>query len=626
MLYLFNERKIMCGIAGFYCFKKNLTQSTYDNQDLLTCMHKTLSHRGKDNYGTYLGNNVGLSHARLSIRDVNKGNQPMSITINGYETAICYNGEIYNTEELIPELINAGYHFKTTSDTEVILYSFLHYGPDFVTKLNGIFAFAIWSSSDRTLYLYRDQVGVKPLFYSITPQKIVFASEPKSIFCDKSISPDIDLTSIQEILGIGPARTIGYGIFKGINEVSPGHYLKIQSDKISDITYWDLPCIEHTDSYEKTVEKVSMLVDNAIKRQFVSDVPICTFLSGGIDSSIVTAVAYNEEKKNNNIINTYSFDFKDNAQYFKPNSFQPERDIDYIELMLKKYPTSHHYLECDETSLFNKLLPAVDAKDYPGMADIDASLLYFCSLVSKTNKVALTGECADEIFGGYPWCYKNNLTDNCNFPWISDTSARSCLLKDEWISRLNLEEYSQEKYKSELNKIEYLSNEKTDERNHRAISYLNIKWFMQTLLERMDRTSMFSSLEARVPFADINTIEYVYNVPWNMKYRNNVEKSLLRDATKHLLPEKVLNRKKSPYPKTYHPGYERLLYYEFQKILENKSSPIYPLIDKDKFERFKKAPTQYGKPWYGQLMASPQLIAYYIQLNYWLEKYNLELP
>lgn len=615
----------MCGIAGFFNHRHLLTYDKPKYENILKTMHDTLAPRGSDHFGTYLRTQLGLSHARLSIRDIEGGHQPMVRNHEGREYAICYNGEIYNTDEIKPALLSAGFHFETTSDTEVILYAFIHYGPDFVTKLNGIFAFAIWDNSNEKLYLYRDRVGIKPLFYYQKNDWLLFASEPKAIFCHPVAIPELSTEGLQEILAIGPARSMGCGIFANMKEVLSGHYLTIFDQQIIDHTYWDLESHPHTDDYATTVDYVSYLIRDAVTRQMVSDVPVCTFLSGGIDSSIVTALAWQHLNKQGEMLNTFSFDFKDNDKYFQSNSFQPEQDRPYVDIMRKKYPTNHTYLECDEIQLYNHLFLAVNAKDLPGMTDVDASLLYFCSLVAKHNKVALTGECADEIFGGYPWFYRPELLNRDGFPWSADPSARTLFLKEEWIQRLDLPNYSHDRYKASLAQAPMLDGENEEQQKRRGIAYLNIKWFMQTLLDRMDRTSMFSGLEARVPFADHRIIEYVFNVPWEMKFRNGMEKALLRDATKELLPPELFTRKKSPYPKTYHPGYEKLLAKRLGAILNDPNAPILPLIDRQKTINFLQAPKEYGRPWFGQLMAGPQLMAYYIQLNYWMDKYNLSL-
>jgi asparagine synthase (glutamine-hydrolysing) len=617
--------ELMCGIAGFCSLKRCYTDRQSFWENVLISMHQKLIHRGGDASGIYLAPHAGLSHQRLSIRDITHGAQPMIRHHNGADYAIAYNGEIYNTDELIPELTAAGFDFLTTSDTEVILYAYMHFGASFVSHLNGIFAFAIWDGATGQLLLYRDRVGTKPLFYSVKDNELVFASEPKALFCFPDLTPSIDKNSLRELLAVGPARTPGYGIFRGICEVLPGHYMCFNTSGLSDTIYWDLKCLPHTDSYKDTVAHVSFLICDTVKRQMVSDVPVCTFLSGGIDSSIVTALAASYQTAHDKTLNTFSFDFTENDIYFQSNSFQPERDLPYVNCMLKHCKTNHTYLECTQETLADMLYAAVDAKDMPGMTDVDASLLYFCSLVKKQNKVTLTGECADEIFGGYPWFYRKELMHQDGFPWSADTNARTVFLADDVIKNLDLSSYSHARYEESLKKTPHLPDETAEEYRRREIAYLNIKWFMQTLLDRMDRTSMYSGLEARVPFADHRIIDYVYNVPWEMKYQGGVEKSLLRDAFCDLLPPELLHRKKSPYPKTYHPGYEKILISRMTDILADSNAPILPLIDKKKVKKFMESPKEYGKPWFGQLMAGPQLLAYFIQLNYWMEKYHLSI-
>lgn len=601
----------MCSIAGFYNFKTDFREKETYHTKVLTDMQLKLSHRGTPNY--YVGKHIVMSQC-----------------ISSCNYALAFDGEIYNAKELTDTLKAAGYRLTSPSHAEILLYSYLHFGPEFVKELNGVFAIALYDFSKETLYLYRDRIGAKPLFYcqndNLRHTPFAFASEPKALFAHPDISPEVTLDSFREIFAIGPARTSGNGIFKHIYEVIPGHYLSCSKSGISDHSYWDLTIKEHTDNYSDTVENVSYLIRDAIKRQSVSDAPLCTFLSGGIDSSIVTSLAFRYLKEQGTDLQTFSFDFKENDKYFKSNSFQPERDLPYIKCMLSHYPTRHTFLECDEIQLTDALYDAVDARDYPGMGDIDASLLYFCALVKEQSTVALTGECADEIFGGYPWFYRQELLHADGFPWSHNTEMRTLFLKEDIIEMLDIKNYAYDRYQSALSKAPICENDSAEARRRCQIAYLNIKWFMQTLLDRMDRTGMHSGLKARVPFADHRIIEYVFHVPWEMKYQNNTEKSLLRDACKDLLPPELLHRKKSPYPKTYHPGYEQLLTRRFLKILQDKTAPITPFLDTDKVVHFLSSPTEYGQPWYGQLMAGPQLIAYFIQINYWMKHYAIELP
>ncbi len=615
----------MCGISGFCNFKIDYLQNKTYYKNILVNMRKSLEKRGNDNVGEYLQNNVGLSHTRLAIRDLKTGTQPIIKTINNYDYAIVYNGEIYNTEELKADLIKKGYTFETRTDTEVILLLYLEYGEKCVTMLNGIFAFAIWNDFEKKLFLFRDRSGIKPLFYTINDNSLVFGSEIKALFEFPKIIPEINSVSFKEIIGIGPARTAGTGVFKNIYEIKPGYFSVFSKSGLKEIQYWKLSSRPHTESYDETVEHTAFLLKDSVEKQMVSDVPVCTFLSGGIDSSIVTAIAANFLKKQGKTLNTFSFDFEKNDIYFKSNSFQPEQDRPYVDKMLSSFDVNHNYLMCNEKDLAELLFNAVDAKDLPGMADIDASLLYFCKLVKKHNKVALTGECADEIFGGYPWFHKKEAFESKTFPWSTDLNARTFLFDEDFIKNLNLKNYIDEQYNRSISEVPIFEEDSPEEKRRREISFLNQKWFMTTLLDRMDRTSMYSGLEARVPFADHRIIEYIWNVPWKFKCHNGIVKGLLRDACRGILPDELLWRKKSPYPKTYNPEYEQILISKVKDILNNSNSPILPILNKKKVLEFIELPANYGKPFFGQLMAGPQMLAYIIQINYWLKKYKLTI-
>lgn len=615
----------MCGISGFFHAKRDFTKERAKYQEILDSMNDRIRRRGPDDSGTFLSPHFGLAHVRLSIVDLVTGHQPMFKTVQGQTWGIVYNGELYNTDELRQELKGLGHTFETASDTEVILTSYLEYGPEFVTKLNGIFAIAIMDPVQDRLILYRDRAGVKPLFYTAAEETVVFSSELKGLLCFPGIKPRISKNGLNEIFSIGPARTSGTGVFEDVYEVLPGHYLICAPDHCRQDCYWKLESHPHEDSYEKTIETTAFLVEDSIRRQMVSDVPVCTFLSGGVDSSLVSSICAQELKKQNKRLTTFSFDFVGNKENFKANSFQPSQDRPYVEQMVSYLNSDHHFLECSTRAQAELLKDSVLAHDLPAMADVDSSMLYFCSQVSPLCKVALTGECADEIFGGYPWFHREECFKAHTFPWTMDLKARQVLLKDDFLGELHMEEYARRTYEASLAQTPALPGESPTEARRREISWLNLRWFMQTLLNRMDRTSMYSGLEARVPFADHRIIEYLWNVPWEMKAKDNVVKNLLRQAGRGMLPDEILFRRKSPYPKTYDKAYETLLAGKVRDILEDTSSPILQFIDREKTLRFLSSPSDYGKPWYGQLMAAPQMMAYVIQIDFWMRQYQVEV-
>lgn len=615
----------MCGIAGFYNPRIHYQQNPGPWRKLLNNMNLVQKRRGPDEDGIYLSDHCGLAHVRLSIIDLVSGKQPMIRQTGNRKCAIVFNGEIYNMNELKEDLQKNGVVFHTESDTEVILAGYMQYGKDYIQKLNGIFAIAIWDLDREELLLYRDRLGVKPLFYTIAEDTFVFSSELKGLFVYPKVRRCVDREGLCEIFALGPARTPGKAVFKDIHEVLPGESICINKGGMQKSFYWKLQSHPHTDSFDETVEKTAFLVTDAIRMQMLSDVPISTFLSGGVDSSIVTAVCAKELKKLGKVLNTFSFDFVNNDQYFQSNAFQPSQDAPYAKEMAEWCGTNHRVLECTNQEQLDGLYKAVDARDLPCMADIESSMLYFCSIVKQFNTVTLTGECADEIFGGYPWFHKKQFFETNAFPWSSDLTPRKVLLNDDLIHQLRMEDYAQAAYEATIKETPVLPEDSPFEKRRREISYLNLRWFMANLLERMDRTSMYSGLEARVPLADHRIVEYVFSVPWEMKCPDGIVKGLLRHAAKGLVKENVLWRKKSPYPKTYDPHYEALLAHRLKEVISDPAAPIRPLLNMQKVNAFIESPSDYGRPWYGQLMAGPQMLAYMLQINYWLEHYQIQV-
>lgn len=592
----------MCGIVGF-ASKSNI------DTDILYKMMKKIEHRGPDAEGIYVNKKIKLGHRRLIVVDPEGGIQPMIYKSNK-DFVIVYNGELYNADELRKKLIEQGENFVTKSDTEVVLKSYVNWGRDCVNYLDGIFAFAIFDEGNNKIFLARDRFGVKPLFYHYDENNFVFASEIKSLLEYPEISSDVDENGLCEILALGPARTFGNGIFKDIDELEPGHFLEFENGKIKNGRYFELKYEAHTEDLNETAQHVRYLLSEAIKKQLVSDVPIGTFLSGGLDSSIISAIAATQIQN----LNTFSLSFKDNEKYFVKSIFQPDSDDEWVEKVQKFIGSDHHKIILDSLESAYALEKSMVMRDLPGMADIDSSMLLFCQQIKKYVTVAISGECADEIFGGYPWYYRQDLKTD-GFPWTRDLSVRQSILK----INLDLESYSHEKYLQALKNAPEFPEDDPDEKYIRDMFYLNVTYFMGNLLERKDRMSMANGLEVRVPFCDHNLIQYVYNIPWSMKFYNGREKGILRLAMKNILPEDILWRKKSPYPKTYHPQYTQLIC----KMLvdELKNSPLLDVINKEKL--FELVNTK--KPWYGQLMSGPQLMGYFFQLSRWFKDYNINL-
>ncbi|HBC96488.1 MAG TPA: asparagine synthase (glutamine-hydrolyzing) [Clostridium sp.] len=611
----------MCGIAGWIDLKKDISK----NRDVILNMTNRLKHRGPDSEGYYYSKNALLGHRRLIVVDPSGGTQPMFKKVNGKKYIIIYNGELYNTEDLRKLLVQQGYSFDSYSDTEVLITSYIHWGSDCLKHVNGIFAFAIWDEKEKQLFMARDPLGVKPLFYTVKEDSLIFGSEIKAILAHPFVEPVVDREGLTEIFALGPARSLGGGIFKDVHEIPPANYLVYNRDGLKLKEYWKLHCEPHKEDVETTAEHVRTLLVDAIKRQLVADVPVCTFLSGGLDSSAISSVAASEFKKQGKVLNTYSIDYEDNDKYFKANAFEPTSDKVWALKMSKYIESRHHEVINTSRDLAETLYNSVRASDLPGMADIDSSLYLFCRKIREDNTVALSGECADEIFGGYPWYRRAEDINAHTFPWSKSVGARKKILSQD-LKSLELEEYLNAQYEDSIKQVPHLDGESKIDRRMRELFYLNIKWFMITLLNRKDRMSMSNSLEVRVPFADYRLVEYAFNIPSDIKFYKGREKGLLREALKGVLPENIIMRKKSPYPKTHNPEYTRRVQKWMRLIMNDRSSPILPLIDEKEVRTLiETGGASFKEPWFGQLMRGPQLLAYLIQVNVWLKSYNIKV-
>jgi asparagine synthase (glutamine-hydrolysing) len=623
VLYFLKGEGIMCGIVGWIDWERNLENEGH----IMTNMMDTLAARGPDAAGMYLSKHAAFGHRRLSVVDPENGAQPMIRDRGQRRYVITYNGELYNTPELRQSLESKGYTFRTNCDTEVLLTGYIEWGPSCVEKFNGIFAFGIWDEAEKTLFLARDRIGVKPLFYNKQGSKLLFGSELKTLLAHPEVKPQVDSEGLAEVFIIGPGRTPGHGIFRNIEELRPGHSMLYSEKGLYICQYWALKSMPHPDDFDTTVYNVRELLQDIVKRQLVADVPVCTLLSGGLDSSALTALASNTYKqKGLGDLSTYSVDYLDNEQYFRSNSFQPNADAPWVRRVSELFNTNHHNIILDTPELTENLHQATISRDLPGMADVDTSLYLFCREIKKGATVALSGECADEVFGGYPWFYREEMINASCFPWSPNLDVRMEWLSPEMKSVTRAHEYLQERYQEALAEVPRLPGEDAQSARMREIFYLSLTRWMPTLLDRKDRMSMASGLEVRVPYCDHRLVEYVWNVPWHMKNYQEREKGLLRHALVGILPEDVLWRRKSPYPKTHNPSYLNAVRQWVLQILDDPSSPLRNVVDVQKVRAMAHPDAQISNiPWFGQLMTSAQLFAYLIQIDTWLREYKVEL-
>lgn len=469
----------MCGIAGIIHYEEKL-----ENQEtVLDCMLDSLKPRGPDQNGKYITEHASLLHTRLAVIDIERGLQPMTAADGERECTIVYNGELYNTEEIRSKLSGEGVEFDTRSDTEVVLKAYMRWGERCLEEFNGIYAFAVWDSPEERLFLARDRMGVKPLFFAELKNSLVFGSEIKALLKHPGLPPRIDREGIAEILLLGPGRTPGCGVFQGIRELEPGQCAYYSREGLRVYTYWRLIDRENTDTFEQTVEKVRWLVRDAIERQTVSDVPIGTFLSGGLDSSLISSIVAKSLAEKGERLHTFSVDYEDNERYFKTSRFQPNSDSHYIGKMVDYLGSVHTNVVLSAEEVADALYNAVLARDLPGMVDVDSSLLLFCRRVKQDATVVLSGECADEIFGGYPWFRDQKIRSINGFPWSQSTAYRTSFLNDDLAASLHAQEYVQQRYRDSIAAVDVLGDPSPIERRMKEMMSLNMRWFMQTLLD-----------------------------------------------------------------------------------------------------------------------------------------------
>ena len=608
----------MCGIGGFVDYERDARRGG----PILHGMKRTLTPRGPDAEGTYFDEDAALVHRRLIVIDPEGGKQPMHSPDRN--TIIIYNGELYNTPELRTELMSRGHEFVGHSDTEVLLHAYLEWKTDAFSRLNGIFAFAIWEKRERRLTLCRDRLGVKPLFFAPIRNGMTFGSTIDTVLCHPEIEPALDEDGLRTLLLLGPARPPESGVFRQIKSLLPGHFAVLTPENFTDHVYWQLEAHEHEDDLPTTIERTHTLICDAARRQLVSDVPLACFLSGGLDSSILSMLAAKDYAARGETLHTWSVDYRDNDKYFTKSIFQPNSDDSYIDQMVDFLGTHHHRVVLEPEALCAALLPATDARALPGMADVDSSLLLFCAAVKRGGTtVCLSGECADELFGGYPWYHREEILFEDTFPWSRSVGLRLGLLTPDAVR--NGEEFVRQHYRDTCDRAPKLSSDDKKAARMREMFVLNLDWFMATLLDRKDRMSMYSGLEVRVPFCDHRIVEYAYNMPWDFKSLEGREKGIVRRAFADELPKDIVFRKKSPYPKTFHPVYTRLCADYVRRIFEDNTSVAASLFDRNAVQKLMQRPESLAEPWFGQLMRTPQIFAYIIQLDRWFRHYHVKI-
>ncbi|MEW9529134.1 asparagine synthase (glutamine-hydrolyzing) [Microbispora sp. NPDC049125] len=609
----------MCGITGWVDYQRDLRRKGQS----VKAMTDTMACRGPDDEGMWSDQHVAFGHRRLAIIDIEGGRQPMVVSgEDGVIAALTYSGEVYNYRELREELVRLGHRFRTHSDTEVVLEAYLQWGDDFVTRLNGMFAFGIWDVRSEELLLVRDRMGIKPLYYYPTPAGVLFGSEPKAILANPLAEPVIDADGLREILAF--VKTPESGVFRGMYEVRPGQIVKVRREGLSKRRYWKLESHEHTDDLATTVGTVRELLDDIITRQLISDVPLCTLLSGGLDSSAVTALAA-RALEGHGRVRSFSVDFAGYTEHFQPDQMRDTPDTPFVHDVVRHVGSDHTDIVLDSADLMDPGVRAavLRARDLPlGIGDMDTSLYLLFKAIRAHSTVALSGESADEVFGGYRWFHDPEAVNAHTFPWltysgVNGLSTRTDFLDDDLRRKLDIPAYRADSYQRALAEVPRLPGETGLERRMREVSYLHLTRFVQILLDRKDRMSMAVGLEVRVPFCDHRLVEYVFNAPWAMKTFDGHEKSLLRAATADVLPRSVVERRKVPYPSTQDPAYERALRASVKRLLDGGDVAAASLVDTGRIRGLLDEPVGAVS-----LQGARTSLEAFLQINAWLEKYG----
>lgn len=535
--------------------------------------------------------------------------------------SIVFLGNIFNLNNLIEQ---SNLECSSSTEEEFVLKSYLENDLSNLHEFNGNFAFVIWDSKEKKLLFVRDQMGVKPFYYSIINNTFYFSSSLDELLKFNEIKRIIDSQGISELFGLGPAHTPGTTLFKNVYELRPAHLGIFNNSGLHLNKYWALKSQKHLDDFETTCDKITYLLEDSINQQMPHTNDFCTMLSGGLDSSIITAYASKYCEKNNlPNLKTISVDYIDNDKNFVKSDFQPNSDNYYIDIMKTSFNTNHKTVLIDTPELASCLKDAMEARCLPGMADIDSSLLLFCKAIKKDFNIGISGECSDEVFSGYPWFFREDALNSNTFPWSLALGERQEILNLGISDKINIKEYVDFRYNESLDEINFDENDSIDTVIRKRITHLTYDWFMQTLVDRAERIANYTDLIVLVPFCDYRLVEYLWNIPWEIKAYEGREKGLLRYIVKDLLPQEIVERKKSPYPKTHNPTYLNSVKVMLTDILNDSNSPVLNLINKDFVQNIIDTDGKsFTRPWFGQLMTGPQLMAYLVQINMWLQKYQ----
>jgi asparagine synthase (glutamine-hydrolysing) len=569
------------GLVGWIDFGRDL--STQAN--VLHSMTDTMRKRGPDAKGIWVSQSAALGHRELAATDLAGSAQPLRVEADKGTVTVAYAGEIYNSHELRREIEGLGGILKTGFDAEILLQSFLLWGSQFVNRLNGMFGFAIWDGRTRQLLLGRDRLGVKPLYYFEYPDGLLFASEPKGIMANPLFEARLDTPALPIVLQPRLALP-GETPLIGLHEVPPAHVVTYSEAGLSRRRYWQLTSAPHHDSFDETARHVRALLEDIVSRQLTTSVPCGAMLSGGVDSTAVAALAMRVLRKEDpsRALDTFCVQFESDPAHFVPTELRPDVDAPYAAAAAEFIGSHHTTVTATMQDLLDAIPATRRARDLPGWGQFDASMYLLFQQMRRNCTVALTGEAADEVFGGYPYFFKQDLIQRNHFPWIGDGPKLSDYLSPELMAVVNPQEDERARYSQLMSNVPRLPGEDGENARMREIFFLGMSGPLAVILDRKERMSMSLGLEVRIPFCDHRLIEYMWNVPWSMKSSGGV-KGLLKASMADVLPPSTVSRKKSAYPHVQNPQYDQALIREATWIVNDKASPIAWMFDTSRLNR-----------------------------------------
>ncbi len=567
--------------------------------------------------GVYHSNYPRSTRGVCDAPCVSKGRMTLCAAATASEGGLLamVHGRIRNRAALAKELRCA----DDAGAPELILAAYRAWGSEYPARVEGAAVTCVLDVARDRMVLSRDRMGELPVFYAATPDGgLVFSDHPDSLIKTGSVAAAVDRQGMCELFGLGPARTPGKTPLRDVRALEPGCALIGESGALRTARYFALRWEAHREDEAETVRHTRALLDRAVDD--IAPLAPAAMLSGGLDSTALTAMLARRMGR----LASFSVDYRDNDEDFRPSAFCPERDAPYAEMAARAFGTDHRVVVLEQAALAGALSEAVSARGFPGMADVDSSLMLFAAKIAGRTSIAVSGECGDEVFGGYPWFRGQAALDGDAFPWSGSLALRESVLRPQVRAKLDLRGYVRATVQAAIERTGIDCAPDDRENTLRRMQLLCLWFFMPNLQERAVRMCEHCGLEALTPLCDERLVQYVLNVPWRMKFMGGMEKGLFRAAVRDLMPRALNERRKSPYPKTCSPIYTEIVRGMTAAMLADRDAPILEWVDAERVRELAQSALDPAEtPWFGQLMAGPQMLAYLLQVNTWMRERNV---